>query len=404
MKCLTKRRTIYVLLFSIFFYTSSFSRDINLDEIYINPSSTVYTRLIQKKSTNYKIINANLKDRNVIFSGWLSPSSLIYVKEFKSIDRNYVYITNLNDSNKRKIIELDGALIYVKLSKNGVFLICKSLKHKGNAVFENKIQILDLRNNTLHIRESNSVFTDFTTSYHGDSIYYEKSNGIISYDPKNKKETLFIPKIRYKSLIDSDHITLCYVSPKKNKIILLNGGGGSYKGFLYSNGNYSHSISGITSSREIFWLDNTSIVFRSGYLGNYSVKLYNTGNKQYKTILDKSLNTNITDSTYSKHITYVKDGILYSYNVDNKSNSNMLIEGEDALYSPLGDFISILHDSNLYVFKISQYKSNKILIRRNIKNILDIYKTIVGNNSIQLNEYSAEYINRKIQIYQNISR
>ncbi len=400
-----RRITNVILLFlSFFYYTSLVSRDINLDEIYINPKSTLYTRLIQKKTSNYDILQSYTIDKNIIFSGWISPSSIVFIKEYKSINRNIIYQYNLEDTEKRKIVEINGALIYTKLSKNGHFLMCKSLTYNGNQSFTNKIYIIDLHNTKVHTKLSKTVFTDFTVSYFGDTVYYENSSGIIAYNPKTDKESLFLPKNNYSHLVSSDNVTLCYVSPKNNKILLLNGGGGSYDGVLLHQGTLSCKISGITSSREIFWINDTSLAFRSGYIGNYSVKIYNTSSRKYKTLINRSLNTNITDSSYSNFITFQQDGILHSYNIDTKLKKEFLIEGEDVMISPLGDYFTSLYNKTLYVTNLSEVRKKKLHLRRNSSNILSLYQSILNNVELQENEFSSEYISRKIAVYRSISQ
>lgn len=402
-----QRRITYVILLflSILVINNTVqARDINLDEIYINPESTLYTRLIQKKSEYYEILDSVEIDSNIIFSGWISPSSIVYVKEYKSSNRNIVYQINLNDSKKRKIIDINGALIYTKLSKNGKYLICKSLKYNGGKEFSHKILVVDLENGKLHTKNSQTVFTDFTVSYRGDTIYYETAEGIVAYNPRTDSESLYLPKIQYRNYVSSENVTLCYISPKEDKVLLLNGGGGSYDGILIIQGNFSGKVEGITSSREIFWIDNQSLAFRAGYIGNYSVKIYNSSTNKYKTLVKKSLNTNITDSTYSSHISFQEDGLLFFFDTETKSMKNMLLEGEDATLSPLGDYFTSLYNKTLYVSKLSSASKNKLKLRRNSRYILSLYESIRSNPVLQENEYSSEYINRKISAYKLISQ
>ncbi|MFW5807589.1 MAG: hypothetical protein ACOCWH_00900 [Spirochaetota bacterium] len=397
-------RVILLFLLPLIATVTVSARDINLDEIYINTSSTLYTRLINMKTSSYSILDSNRIDDGIIFSGWISPSSIVYVKEFKEINRNIVYQYNIMDPKKRKIVEISGALIYTKLSKNGKYLICKSLAYNGNMNFDNKIVIVDLHNNKIHTKRSNTVFTDFTVSYYGNIIYYETPAGIVAYDPASDTENIFLKRRHYRTYVSPKNTTLCYVSPQENRILLLNGGGGTYSGIMLSDGRFDGRVSGITSAREIFWLNNSSIAYRSGYIGNYSVRTFNAGNKTYSTLLSRSLNTNLTDSTHSHHITYVHDGIMHYYNLDTSSQHSFLIEGEDAVLSPLGDYFCSLYNKTLYMTPLSSIRQKKTELRRNLSSVLDLYQEIQVNRTIQENEYSSEYITRKISVYKNIAR
>ena len=393
-----RRLTKVCLLFFIFLETSYISaRDINLDEIYINPDSVSYQKLINLKFNAYRIANATTIDKNIIFAGWSSGKRLVYVKEFKKSNINYIYEYYPASRIRRRLHRIRGAIVYYKLSQNGHFLFLKNLLINGDKI-RNELLIVNLRKNTIHTRPSNTVLTDFTISHYGDSIYYETKRGICQYFPDERREKLLYPRDLYSHLFSSEYNTLVYISPMDDKVLFLNGGGSNYKAYLYHKNNFSR-VKGITSAREIAWIDNNHFTYRSGYMGNYSVFVFNSITKNRFNLVKRSLNTNITQTPYDNYITFLQDGIISYYYKSNNMLRFIPVEGEDTLFSPAGNYFLTLYNNHLFLTNLSSISKNKRRLNENARDILNQYKIIQADHSVQQNSYSPNYLRKKIEIY-----
>jgi hypothetical protein len=387
--CLRRLTKVCLLFFILLIPLSVSSRDINLDEIYINNDSSSYKRLINLKLNAYKITKATTIDNRVMFAGWSSGKRLVYVKEYINSDVNYVYEYYPASRIRRRLHKINGAIIHAKLSQNGHFLFLKNLIINGRSI-KNQLVIVNLRKNSYHTRRSNTVLTDFTVSFYGDTIFYETERGICQYFPDQRREKLIIPKRQYSHLFSSKNTTLIFPSPMDDKILFINGGGGSYKAYLYHKNNFT-KVSGITSAREITWIDNNHFSYRGGYLGNYSVFVYNAITKSNFNLVKRSLNTNITHTPYDNYITFLQDGIISYYYKTNNMLRFMPMEGEDILFSPSGNYFLSLYNRNLFLTSLTSIKQHKRELNQNAREILNQYKIIQADYSVQENSYSRNY-------------
>lgn len=405
MHVLNKRRNILIfLLFFIFNYNGNcFARDIDLDKIYIKSSSYQYSDLIDLKLKSYEISHASRVDNNVIFAGWTSGNRMIYIKELNQSKNNSVYEYYPASRIKRKLYTINGDIVFSKMSMNGHFLFMKTMSFRPDQTFDYQLVIINLRKNRIYYKQSDSLYKDFTISFYGDSIYYENDRGIVEYNPETGVETIKLYRSLYKHLFSSENKTLAYISPFKDKILLVNGGGGSYKSYLLFKGKFSQ-VKGITSTHEILWVDNTSFVYRYGYIGNYGVKMFNSITKKSHNLINRSLNTNITLSPYDNYITFLNDGFIHFYYKRNNYLKYFPVEGEDVVFSPAGNTFASLFNKQLFITNYSNVIRKNVELRRNAKDILFKYQEILKDKSILLNNYSDDYIERKINQYSKFNQ
>jgi len=378
------------------------ARDINLDAIYINNSQGLLSRLMSLKHNAYQILRSTPVDDNVIFSGWVSGNRLVYVKEYRASGNNEVFEYYPASRKRNKIASVKGAIIFAKSSLNGHYLYLK-LIHENKSSLSGEIVIVNLRDIKIVRKTSNSALLDFTVAYYGDSIFYESSLGIMEFYPDDSSERLVVPLERYRQLMSRNNITLAYVSPLRNRILLVNGGGGSYTGLLLD-GLSQKIVEGVSSASEISWLDNKRIVFRSGTLARYTVVEYDSDLQKPSQKSAPSLNTNIAFSPFDCYVAYNLDGIISFYFSRYDDTKSFSIEGEDVFFSPDGHQFLSLFQKRLYLSRYSALQESQIELKRNSAEILSLYRRIGNSEGNLLNDYSDEYIKRKILIYEMVTR
>jgi hypothetical protein len=160
----------------------------------------------------------------------------------------------------------------------------------------------------------------------------------------------------------------------------------------------------LSSSSEIFWIDNNRILFRAGYAGNYSIALLNYSANARKTILENSLNTNICFSPLPKIASFVDHQLINIYNISNNSITHIGLEGEDVYFSPNGLFFTSLLYKKLYISRIDYIKKYHEEILSYSNDIIAIYSQILANKSYWLNNFTPEYCKKKIVAYQKLNR
>jgi hypothetical protein len=253
------------------------------------------------------------------------------------------------------------------------------------------------------INRTSYAFLDFSIPKIGNSIIYENKNKIIEYHLDIKKSITLLDKSNYSDIIISKNPSVALLSPDRNKFLVINGSGGYYKCKIIGKDD-SFKIDGVSSSSEIFWIDNNRIIFRKGTTGNYSVVLFQINNKTEKILLNKSFNTNITFSPHPMMAAFLREQIINIY--DNQKNNliNTGIEGEDISFSPNGNkFITLLY-KKLFIVDIATLNQKTIELNRSWNEILSIYNDLKTKNSEFANEYSLHYVNRKVNAYNNLIR
>jgi hypothetical protein len=392
------KQILFLLYFIIAIVNLSSARDINLDEIYIKKSSNEFRRLTLEKLETYRKIGAIFVDRNVIFSGWLSGNELFYIKEIDSTNTNYIYKYTVIDRRAVEISRLHGVITVATITPNGRYLVVKRLVQTTGVIPRGERIIVDIKTGKVDVEKSSYAFLDYTIPSEGNSIIYESDTGIteLFLDTKNQSELL--KRKYYKDIIISNSPVMAFLSPDRLKTILVNGNGGNYKAKLIWNGK-SFMIEGISSLSEIFWLDNFRIIYRTGFAGNYSVMLYNIKNNNAFALLKKSLNTNICYSIHSEMISFLKEQVIFLFDKSENKIYNTGIEGEDISFAPLGNRFTALMFKKLFIVNVNSIEKQHIELKRSWDFIFSIYEKMKNKKADYENEYSHIYIDRKTQIY-----
>lgn len=380
-----------------------YARDINLDEIYIKKNSRYLKKLSLSKLNAYKDVDAHFIAKNVIFAGWISGDEIYYIKEISSANVNLIYRYELQKRISVLLFRIKGIITISNISTNGRFLIIKRLIKKGGRIPKGEMIIISLQSGRLSKRGTVSPFVDFSITGDGNSVLYEDKAGFVEYFPDSGASSIILKRSIYSSIGSDSVSSIAYTSPDRVKTLVVNGSGGNYRAKLFSP-DLSTKIDGLTSSSEIYWIDNHNIVFRKGFAGNFSVVLYNIIKRKTTILLEQSYNTNINFSLHPQMLSFLKDGIILLFDTKKKLLVNTGIEGEDVLFSPNGNWFTVLLMKKLYVINFYDLKKNQFKLKRNWSTILASYRNLKNKREDLENDYSLHYIKRKINLYDKLVR
>ncbi|MFH0974944.1 MAG: hypothetical protein V1874_04080 [Spirochaetota bacterium] len=392
-----------ILLVAFFYFPAGISaRDINLDEIYIKKNSSLAKKLAAEKLEVYNKAGAVFVDRNVVFSGWISGDEIIYIKEAGSGNTNYVYKYKPRDRKAVEICRLHGLITIARVSPNGRFLVLKRLIRNAGIIPKGELIIINISSAEVKIQSSAYAFLDFNITDEGNSIIFEKYGGIIEYFFDTEIQSELLLKKKYNEISGNNNPSIAYLSPDRQKILVLNGSGGSYKAkLIYFNKNESSLFKTISSASELFWLNNISFVYRSGYAGNYSVNIYNIKENKKTILLKQSLNTNINYSVHSGKVAFLKEQLICFYNMPGNKVVNTGLEGEDISFAPNDRFVSLFL-KKLFIVSSNSLEKKHIELKRSWGLIHQMYIDLLEKKDELENEYSRNYIERKIRVYKEL--
>jgi hypothetical protein len=378
------------------------ARDINLDEIYLKKNSSLLKKLSAEKLEAYNKAGAVFVDRNVIFSGWISGNEIIYIKEAGSSNTNYLYKYKLRDRKATELCRLHGLITTARVTPNGRYIVLKRLVRNAGFIPKGELIIINISSAEVKIQSSAYAFLDFYITDEGNSIIFEKGSGITEYFFDTEIQSELLLKKKYNEICGNNNPSVAYLSPDRQKILVLNGSGGSYKAkLIYNNKNESSLFKTISSASELFWLNNFSFVYRSGYAGNYSVNIYNIKENKKTVLLKQSLNTNINYSGYSGKIAFLKDQLICFYNISGNKVINTGLEGEDVSFAPNDKFVSLFL-KKLFIVSSNSLEKKHIEIKRSWRLIHQMYNDLLETQGEFENEYSRSYIERKIRVYKEL--
>ena len=377
-----------------------FARDINLDAIYINTESPAYGRLLEKKLEAYQAAGSEFIDRDVIFAGWGDGYTILYVKELPQL--NIAYAFNRVTRKTREIGRIVGTITALKHSAGGSHLFIKRLVEVPGSVPRGETLILNVATKKISVLNSTYPFIDFSVAPGGNSIMYESGEGIVEYIPETESRRVTIRRPEYADIARAGDPVIAHLSPNGKKAVIVSGSGGSYRSKMTAAG-ATWVLPDVTSATELYWLDNSQLVYRKGASGNYSVCLYDAVSRQSTILLDNSLNTNIQYSAYPKIITFLKDQVIRVYDVRKHAIINTCLEGEDASFSPDGNRFITLYLKKLFITGITSVIKKNTELTKKAKEIVVLYEGILGNGNELSNEYSGEYVKKKISAYGSVS-
>lgn len=377
-----------------------FARDINLDAIYINQGSTFYSKILEKKLEAYQAAGSEFIDRDVIFAGWGDGNTVLYVKELPQLNIACAY--NRITRKSSEIGRIVGTITALKQSAGGSYLFIKRLVEVPGSIPRGETLILNVASKKVSVLNSTYPFIDFSVAPGGNSLLYETGDGIAEFIPEIESRRVTIRRAEYSDIARDGEPVIAHLSPNGKKAVIVSGSGGSYRSKLSVAG-VSWTLPDVTSATELYWLDNNQLVYRTGASGNYSVCLYNAVTRQPAILLDNSLNTNIQYSTYPKIITFLKDQVIRVYDVRKKEMINTCLEGEDASFSPDGNRFISLYLKKLFITGITSVKKKNTELTKKAKEIIDLYRGLLENGKELSNEYSGEYLQKKISAYGSVS-
>lgn len=387
--------------FLLLFFSISISleaRDINLDGIYLKKDSQIYKKLTFAKIDFFKLTSSIPVSDKVIFGDWANGGKIIFLKEYKNYDYNFLYDYFPSTRKKRMLKKISGAVIKVKLTGDGKYIVLKKIVKNKNNIPHPVINIIRLSTSQMYSYKSSNYILDFSVSYRGSEIFIQNKNGIVSIEPGTSPKIIIKRNTYVSKGVDTSNLRPV-VSPNKNRTIIVSGGGGSYTGYYFQNGKFISKINSISSISECGWCGNRYFVFRKGYPGFYSVVIYDTNKGNYREISDKSFNTNITLQGKLRMVSYLEDGFLTIYNLNSNKVELFPFEGEDIRLAPDRNRFCVLFDSKLYISSIQTLRSKNFLLKRNAEKIFSLYERAIKDNSSWDNDFTKQYLVRKKNKY-----
>ncbi len=391
----------YILIGAALLPAALFARDINLDDIYLRKDSPTARRLPVQKLDAYQSVRAHLVDRGVIFAGWLVGPELFYIQEAPGLSTNIISTYNADKQRRTEITRIPGVITAVRPSSDGGFIAIKRLIQRDEIVPGGETVIYSFRTGKTLAFATPTGFLDFDIPEGPASIVYEASEGMVEYHPDTGRRRLVMEKRKYASYVVRGGATVALLSPGRGHTLLISGGGGNYSARIFG-GPASFAVSGIGSAAETYWLDAHTLAFRGGAPGSYSVQLYDIRKRSSATLLPSSLNTAITYSRHSSTLSFLSDQLICLYDLHSARTLMTGLEGEEVSLSPNGGrFISILN-GRLFIVNILGIGRNELLLRRSWSKILATYRELERERSHWENEYSLDYIRRKIRLYSSL--
>ncbi len=401
---ISRAAPIACLAFSLLFllYAETLvARDINLDTIYIRKSSKYLSRLLLDKLDAYQNVDALFIDRDVIFAGWITGYEILYVREVKDLNQNIVFLHHIESRKTREICRIPGVITAAKISNSGKIAVLKRLIQGNGIIPRGDTVICMIPGGKVKNFAASNAFLDFNIPAEGESVVYETGRGFVEYFPDSGRETLVLARSRYSAINDPNNPSIAFFSPDRGSVLVINGGGGSYNARVLT-GARTQQVNGITSAGEVVWLSSSSLAFRSGYTGNFAVTRHDIFKNSYTHLISGSMNTGLSLSLNAKTLAFLKDQLVHVYALPNGKLINTGIEGEDISFSPVGNRFTSLMFKKLFVVNLHTVLKKQIELKRCWEKILFDYRELLKNRDELENEYSLDYVNRKISLYSSM--
>jgi|GEM_PF-508942 len=379
------------------------ARDIDLDEIYIKKSSPHMARLAVGKLDVCESAGAIFVDRDVAFAGWVSGAELFYIREFSPPDVNIMYLYNARIRVRRELHRIPGVITAAKTACGGRFAAMKRFISKNGRLPVGETLIYRIGSNDVRVFPRVTAFLDFDIPMEGNSIIHETSRGLEEFTVDGGYSTVRIKKDMYTDIAQANAPVVAYYSPDRRSTLLVSGGGGSYSAKVLGRSG-SFRVGGITSAGEICWLDDRTFAYRSGSTGNFSVSIYTIGANSATTLMRNSMHTGISYAPQSRQLAFLKDGIICTYSHPGGKTVMTGIEGDDVNFSPSGVVFSMILYKKLFVVSPAAARKNRIDMQRKWDVVLQAYRELRNDGKSWENDYSLDYINRKINVYSGLMR
>lgn len=387
-----------LLVFTSFFTTSLHAKGIALDSIYISRTSPVYTRLLHARLDSYSAVSAAYADKSIISAEWITGNDIVYIKELDS-GLNMVYRYSIHSRKKRSIFRFRGTLIAERILQKAGFMVIKyfDASHPPRV----KTILLDCNSGKAAHLPLGKPSIDFTVTPGGSALLFYSGNGIYSMDTSIRTHHLKIPAATLRRYTSGGNPVLLFQSPAGNNSLFLDGEAGSYRGIIKT-GHKTTVIKDITSSTELFWTDNNSILYRNGGPGSYNVVLHeiNTGRSRY--LLKGSIDTCITYQHDAQTAAFCRDQMLYLFDTTTGDTSFTGLETDEARIAPGGQYLSSLLYGKLFILNRNQLLKKQVILGRYWKKLLSLYTYAGKKKEWHKNGYSSRYIARRKNIYRKL--
>ena len=388
------------LVFFVLVASSVSARDIDLDAIYITGSrTTLYNQLINEKSAQYERAGSSVIADSVIFAHWLNGRNIVYIRELTG--GNIVYRHDLDTGSARELCRINGIITYSRCASSGTFIVIKVLIINGGDIPTGIRLTLDTETGAVNRVPVANAFQDFTFGPEGDSIIYQ-AQGLMEEWPASGIRRQVCTAQDIQSVAQKGSPVMGIFSPNRKSLLVYSGSGGSYQARV--TGIYNRTIPGVSSASEIEWLDNRRILFRRGYPGFFSVDIFDCADGSVRPLVAGSLHTNMMLSRTSGIIAMLLDGIICLFDINSSTLFLSGLEGEDVTASPDGNRFLSLYHKKLYCTHRSLLEKKQLEIRRGGTSILSLYRALLLRRDAWENDYSGDYLARKIKRYQEVTR
>ncbi len=398
------KKILLVPLALVILSTGLAARDINLDEIYLEPSSGHVKRLVWQKLDAYQRAGAQLIERDVAFAGWMGAGALVYIREFSASDENGIFSFDIERRRSAEIRRIRGTITAARVTTNGRYLVLKRIiARPGSIIPRNEIVVVSLSTGEITSLPSLSVSQDFSLSRDGASMLYEDEKGIEELFFFSGTKRLLLSRGQYADIAEGNLPSCAYLSPDRSRCVVVSGGGGNYRAKVIQGSRAQH-LGGVTSPSEIYWLSNTALAFRSGSSGNFAVTIYDVQQDRRTVLPQRSLNTGLNLSEGPGVISYSRDQMIYLYFPSQRQPVATGIEGGDVTFDPSGGRFLAIVCKRLFVVNYALLTQRRIELKRSWREIAALYREAKNNPSLLSNEYSSAYVERKIEIYDELLR
>jgi hypothetical protein len=375
------------------------ARDVNLDAIYLK-KSPVLSRIHDAKLDLFARAGAAYVQSGVSFAGWRSGDSLVFCIE--SDDNTGVYEFYLPTRAVRFLTRVDGVPLCASVSARYLYL--KTARVRGIEVIQ-RFCVIDLSNGNKQSERVPQLFIDYSITPFGTSYMREGRDGVMEYFPDSARTRLVVPKSVYAGKTSAGQTVIPFLSPDGMRTAILIGGGGSYRALVVERGMIIREFGDVSSSVEFAWVDSSTVSYRSGGPGNYRMTVRSVdpaGDGTVRTIGRKTFNTNFSYCPSNGFVSFLQDGCVAFASVRSNELEVFPFEGEDVIFSPNGNNFISLYRGRLFVLSRETMKKRIIDMKRAGAKLLSIYREARLDRSLWENDFSSEYIDRKIGIYSRL--
>lgn len=374
------------------------AKDVNLDAIYIKRSPEL-TRLIDAKLELYSRAGATLAADGISFASWRSGNSILLCREASgnSVVSEYFLPTR----SLRRITSVQGAPLSFHVTSR--YCLMKSATAKELSVSP-YFSVIDIASGRMKKETTPALFIDYSASPFGSSYLRDTADGVVEFYPDTAVKKTLARRNIYENIIQPGQAVTPFLSPDGSRIAVVAGAGGAYHAVIIEKGAVTRSIDGISSAGEFAWIDSSTLAYRSGSPGYYRLVLYSLAENRTRDLIASTLNTNFAYCPSNGLVAALEDGGLTLRSPRTGLSELYPLEGDDPSFSPSGNSIALLYTGKLFIVNREVMKKHLFEMRRTASKILSLYTDLKSNKALWENEFTPEYLDRKIALYRKLSR